>query len=162
MKQLQNFASGNIFQVSIYNGAAELNASDLTTLQGVATALEVEDTPLSVIYAPKIEAIASVGTNFAGENKKNVSVVVGEDGAGVSAELRADSKRADAVVSGVGVVLGLVSAAKVHESIGWVQKFPTGVALPAFVDGTLLRSLDKGVIEGIERLGFCSLLHTQD
>lgn len=150
VKQMQNFAGGDIRQIGVWNGSATLSASDLTTLQGVGSALESEDVPLSLAYAPKVVAPASMPMNLAGENKCRVSVVIGQDGEGVAATLHADASRGGATVSGLGVVLGLMSLASVHESIGWVQKFPTGIALPAFGDGTLYRSLDKGVIEALD------------
>lgn len=150
IKQMQNFAGGDIRQIGVWNGAATLTATDLTTLQGIGDTLESEDVPLSIVYAPKVIAPATMPTSLAGENKCRVSVVIGQDGEGVAATLHADKDRNGASVSGLGVVLGLMSAASVHESIGWVQKFPTGVVLPAFGDGTLFRSLDKGVIEALD------------
>lgn len=148
--KMQNFANGDIRQMGVWNGSTELTAADVTALQGVATELESADTPLSIIYAPKVTTVAGLKTDLAGSNQKNVSIVVGQDGEGVAATLHKDAMRAGSTVSGLGVVLGLVSAAKVNESISWVQKFPTGVALPAFGDGTLYRDYDKGVIEALD------------
>ena len=48
------------------------------------------------------------------------------------------------------MVLGLLSSAAVHESIGWVKNFPTGVNVPAFGDGTLYRDLDKALVEQLD------------
>lgn len=150
IKQMQNFAGGDIRQIGVWNGTAMMMATDLTTLQGIGKALENEDVPLSIAYAPKVDDLTKLSTNLAGENKCRVSVVIGQDGEGVAAILHTEADRNGASVSGLGVVLGLMSAASVHESIGWVQKFPTGIALPAFGDGTLFRSLDKGVIEALD------------
>lgn len=151
IKQMQNFAGGDIRQIGVWNGLTPLNKADLTTLQGIGKALEDEDAPISsILYAPQIKDVTKMATDSAGENKCRVSVVIGQDGAGRAAELHADSQRGDSSVSGLGIVLGLVSAASVHECIGWVQKFPTGVSLPAFGDGKLLRSLDKGDVEKLD------------
>lgn len=150
VKQMQNFAGGDIRQIGVWNGNTALSKTDITTLQGIGKALEDEDTPLSIIYAPKVSTPATLLKDLAGENKRNVSIIIGQDGEGVAATLHADAMRAGSTVSGLGIVLGLVSAASVHESIGWVAKFPTGVALPAFGDGTLYRSLDKGIIEALD------------
>ena len=149
IKQMQNFAGGDIRQIAVWNGTQALVATDVTTLQGVATALENEDVPLSIIYAPKVTNVSGL-PSLAGSNQKNVSVVIGQDGEGVAGELHSATDRNGATVSGVGIVLGLVSLAKVNESIAWVQKFPTGVALPAFGDGSLYRTYDSGVIEALD------------
>ena len=68
------------------------------------------------------------------------------------AELYKDkANAAKASVSGLGVVLGLISKAKVHQCIAWVKRnFPPGISLPAFGDGTLLRDLDKALVEQLD------------
>ncbi len=151
IKTLQNFTSGRIRQVGVYAGDVDLTADDLTTLQGIATTLESQDTPLSILYAPKISAISSLPTELYGGNKRNVSVVIAQAGSGTGATLYTDDQnRGSASVTAIGVVLGLVSLASVHESIAWVKKYPTGVDLPAFGDGTLLRSIDRAIIESLD------------
>lgn len=156
IKTMQNFAGGDIRQIGVYRGNNTLKAAELTNLQAVATKLEEEDMPLVILYAPKVANVTSLtSTVWAGENKKNVSVVIGQDMDGTAAALQKDKMSASAVVTGLGTVLGLVSAASVHESISWVQKFPTGVALPGFCDGTTeLRSLDKGIIDKLDECRF--------
>lgn len=46
--------------------------------------------------------------------------------------------------------LGITSKAAVHQSIASVEKFPTGIDLPAFGDGTLLRDLDTAIVENLD------------
>lgn len=71
VKQMQNFAGGDIRQLGIYRGNNTLKAADLTSLQTVATQLEEEDMPLVILYAPKIADLASLtSTQWAGENKR--------------------------------------------------------------------------------------------
>lgn len=152
IKTLQNYTGGALRQVAVWNGSKEISATDLTALQGIATALEEADRPLSIGYAPKVSAVADMPTDLAGAGKRNVSVVVGQDGEGTAAALYADEKNTDkSSVSGIGVWLGIVSAAAVHQSIAWVERFPTGIALPAFGDGTLLRDLDTAIIESLDK-----------
>lgn len=148
---MQNYAGGKLRQVGIWLGNVELTAAILTSIKGVATTLESRDVPLSVFVAPKVTSATELPTNLAGQNQCRVSVVIGQDGAGTAAELYASSDNTGkASVSGLGVVLGLVSLAAVHESIGWVKNFPTGISLPAFGDGVLLRTLDSAVIESLD------------
>ncbi|MDR2557038.1 MAG: DUF2586 domain-containing protein [Bacteroidales bacterium] len=129
IKIMQNYAEGKIRQIAVYNASVAIATASVTALQAVATQLESEDTPLSILYYPKVENIATLPT-ISATGRKNVSVVISKDG--------------------LGVVLGIVSAAKVNESIAWVKKFPTGIENPAFSDNTLLRDVDKTVVESID------------
>ena len=154
IKTVQNFAAGRIRQMGVWCGDRTLSADDLTALQGVADALAEEEAELSIIYAPKVDAVGSMPANLAGENKCRVSVVIGQAGSGTGAELFGDKANlAKASVSGLGVVMGLLSRAKVHQCIAWIKEFPTGVSLPAFGDGTLLRNVDKALLETLDSTG---------
>jgi len=152
IKTMQNFTGGKIRQIGVWDGATALNATNLIALQAIRTTLEAQDKPLSIGYAPKIAAVSGLPTDLAGANKSGVSVIIGQDGAGTAADLYKDAKNATAKssITAIGEWLGIVSAAAVHESIAWVEKFPTGIALPAFGDGTLLRDLDTAVIESLD------------
>lgn len=155
LKTVQNFAAGRIRQMGVWCGDVALaGGDDLTTLQGVADALAEEEAELSVVYAPKVASVKQLAVNLAGENKCRVSVVIGQAGSGVCAELMKDKGNATkASVSGLGIVLGLLSRAKVHQSIAYIKEFPTGVSLPAFGDGTLVRDVDKALIETLDNTG---------
>lgn len=151
VKKMQNFAGGKLRQIGIWEGDVELAADNLTALQGVASTLEGQDMPLGILYAPKITTVTSLPTNLAGD-KERVWVVIGQAGSSTGATLYDDdaNQTAKASVSGLGVVLGLVSLASVHEAVSWIEKFPTGVDVPAFGDGTLLTDLDRTVVESLD------------
>ncbi len=152
IKTVQNFASGRIRQMAVWCGDKEFNADDVTAIQGVADALDEENAPLSVLYAPKVTSVGNMPADVAGANQCRVSVVIAQAGSGTGAELYADEANSEtrASVSAIGVVLGLLSSAAVHQSIGWVKNFPTGVNVPAFGDGTLYRDLDKALVEQLD------------
>lgn len=151
IKTMQNFTGGKLRQIGVWDGATALDPTNLITLQAIRTTLEAQDKPLSIGYAPKIAAVSGLPTDLAGANKNGVSVIIGQDGAGTAADLYKDAKNtAKSSVTAIGEWLGIVSAAAVHESIAWVEKFPTGIALPAFGDGALLRDLDTAVIESLD------------
>lgn len=152
IKTVQNFASGRIRQLAIWCGDKAFSADDVTAIQGVADALDIENAPLSVLYAPKVGSVGNLPSDVAGANQCRVSVVIAQAGSGTGAELYADAanKTAKNSVSAIGVVLGLLSSAAVHQSIGWVKNFPTGVNVPAFGDGTLYRDLDKALVEQLD------------
>lgn len=152
IKTVQNYADGRIRQMGVWCGDLALGSGDdLTTLQGVADQLAEEAAELSVVYAPKVASVKQIATNLAGGNKCRVSVVIGQAGSGTGAELYKDKANAGkASVSGLGTVLGLISRAKVHQCIAWVKEFPTGITVPAFGDGTLLRDMDKALVEQLD------------
>ena len=154
IKTVQNFAEGRIRQIGVWCGDTPLNADDLTALQGIGDALAAEEAELSIVYAPKVESVQQLPVNLAGENKCRVSVSIGQGGSGTAAELYQDENNTEkASVTGLGVVMGLLSRAKVHQCIAWIKEFPTGVSLPAFGDGTLVRDVDKALLETLDSQG---------
>ena len=151
VKTVQNYAGGRIRQTGVWCGDRELSEDDLVTLQGVADNLAAGGAELSIIYSPKVSDIKTLPVDLAGAGKCRVSVVIGQAGSGRGAELYSDKENeSGTTVGGLGVVLGLVSLAKVHQCIAWVREFPTGVSLPAFGDGTLLRDIDRALVEQLD------------
>ena len=151
IKTVQNFADGRIRQIGVWCGDRVPSENDLTAIQGQAATLEAQGAELSVVYAPKVANVKQISTSLAGGGKCRVSVVIGQAGSGTGAKLYKDkANAAKASVSGLGVVLGLISKAKVHQCIAWVKEFPTGISLPAFGDGTLLRDMDKALVEQLD------------
>lgn len=159
IKAMQNFASGKLRQIGVYCGDKVLASAEITALQGVATTLESQDMPLSILYVAKV-ADVSVVVDMSGVGKRNVSILIGQDGEGLGATLFVDASNTSAksAVGVLGLVLGMVSLAGVHESIGWVQKFPSGIDSPGFVDGKLLKNLDKATIEALDTKRFLFLV----
>ena len=152
VKTMQNYAGGKLRQLAVWNGDKALEqGDDLTTLQGVADSLEANARELVILYAPKVTAVAQLSDKLAGGNKCRVSVVIAQAGSGTGDELYRDKGNAGkSSVSGLGTVLGLVSRAKVHQSIAWVREFPTGINVPAFGDGTKLNALDPAVVQKLD------------
>lgn len=158
IKQLQNYAGGRLRQVGVWNGTAELSDTIVNSLQSVATTLEAQNKPLSILYAPKVADVTKL-TSMAKPGRKNVSVIIAQDGDGTAKALYEDSSNTatKASVSALGELLGAVSKAAVHQSVAWVEQFPTNIALAGFGDGTLYRDLDNAVVEALDtaRFIFC-------
>ena len=152
IKQIQNFADGRLRQVGVWNGAVELSETILNTLQSVRTTLEQQNKPLSILYAPKVADVTKLPSDIAKTGRNGVSVIIGQDGAGTAAELyeAEANKTTKASVSALGDLLGAVSKASVHQSIAWVEQFPTNIALAAFGDGTKYRDIDTTVVESLD------------
>lgn len=154
LKMMQRYAQGRLRQVGIWLGDKAADTSLITTLQGVADGLASSAMPLVALLAPKVASpVASLPTNLVGKDKSRVSVVIAQDGEGLGAELynHADNRATKSSVSALGAFLGLLSLSKVHQSIGWVEQFPLGLSLPAFGDGSLLRSLDDAVVDTLDK-----------
>lgn len=122
MEELQNFANGEIRQVGFYDGGTALSTTNLNSIQTACDTLEAEDKPLSVIYAGNTQGVADLGSlpDLRALSNKNVSVVIGEDG-NASGKALADSLSQS--ITCLGACLGAIAFSKVHENIGWVDKF---------------------------------------
>lgn len=151
---VQNYADGAIRQFGIWDGLTELTKENVTLLQSQADALDLNNAPVSVGYAPSLKGgYLALPTDIAGAAPR-VSVIIAQPGGtndtGALLFAEATNKTTKNAVSCIGVWLGHVSAAAVHESISWVKKFPSGISLPAFSDGTLVRSVDKAWLEKLD------------
>jgi len=154
IKIMQNFAEGKIRQIGVYAPEELLAAGGLTALQGIAGGLEANDIPLSILYCPKIGAITGL-VSMAAIGQKNVSVLIGQSGTDTAKELF--DSGAGKCVGTIGNALGMLSKMAVHESIAWVAKCPTGISTPAFADGTLLKTVDIGVVNTLNDKRFIFL-----
>jgi hypothetical protein len=150
IKTVQNYAEGAIRQIAIWNGDTEPTTDLITKMESVADSLDTENAPLSVLYAPKVKNYKNLPTNLA-QGSARVSVVIAQAGSGTGAELYASKDNtAKASVSAIGVALGTLSKASVHQCIAWVKQFPSGISMPALGDGTLVKSIDKAELEKLD------------
>lgn len=150
LKTVQNYAEGAIRQMAIWNGDTAPTADNIVKLEAVADSLDTENAPLSTLYAPLVSNYKNLPSNLATNNPR-VSVVVAQAGSGTGAELyKSKDNKAKATVSAIGVALGTLSKAAVHQCIAWVKNFPSGISMPALGDGTLVRTIDKGELEKLD------------
>lgn len=150
MKTVQNYAEGAIRQMAIWNGDTALTADNIVKLEAVADSLDTENAPLSTLYAPLVSNYKNLPSNLATNNPR-VSVVIAQAGSGTGAELyKSKDNKTKATVSAIGVALGTLSKAAVHQCIAWVKNFPSGISMPALGDGTLVRTIDKGELEKLD------------
>ncbi len=151
---MQNYANGAIRQFGIWDGLTTLTAENVTLLQAKADALDINNAPAVVGYAPSLKSgYQALPTNIATAAPR-VSVIIAQPGGtndtGALLFAEASNKTTKNAVSCIGVWLGHVSAAAVHESISWVKKFPSGISLPALSDGTEVRNIDKAWLEKLD------------
>ena len=150
LKTVQNYAEGAIRQMAIWNGDTAPTADNIVKLEAVADSLDTENAPFSTLYAPLVSNYKNLPSNLATNNPR-VSVVIAQAGSGTGAELyKSKDNKAKATVSAIGVALGTLSKAAVHQCIAWVKNFPSGISMPALGDGTLVRTIDKGELEKLD------------
>lgn len=150
MKTVQNYAEGAIRQMAIWNGDTAPTADNIVKLEAVVDSLDTENAPLSTLYAPLVSNYKNLPSNLATNNPR-VSVVIAQAGSGTGAELyKSKDNKTKATVSAIGVALGTLSKAAVHQCIAWVKNFPSGISMPALGDGTLVRTIDKGELEKLD------------
>ncbi|MHB9003516.1 MAG: DUF2586 family protein [Coriobacteriia bacterium] len=151
INQMVSFSEGKMRKCTVWAYQLDLAAQELTTLQGIATALDALFTPVQIAYCPRIANISSL-TSLVSTGLRNVSVVIGQDGDGAGAAIYVLTANATNLysVSLAGLVCGHMSLAKVHESIAWVEKFPSGIPTPAFGDGTLVKNCSAAVITTLD------------
>lgn len=150
LKKVQNYAEGAIRQMAIWNGDTAPTADNIVKLEAVADSLDTENAPLSTLYAPLVSNYKNLPNNLATNNPR-VSVVIAQAGSGTGAELyKSKDNKTKATVSAIGVALGTLSKAAVHQCIAWVKNFPSGISMPALGDGTLVRTIDKGELEKLD------------
>jgi len=141
---LQTYAGGNIRQTGVFN-ATQLTVADV---QAQCKALEDAHRPLSVVltYSGKEDAdLATLkdNTNLAIDGMCNVSMLIGCD---MDTDLAA--ALGDYAYYGcIGLCIGAVSKAKVHESIAWVGNFPLGLKVPALFNGNQIRNIATSDLE---------------
>lgn len=150
LKTVQNYAEGAIRQMAIWNGVTAPTADNIVKLEAVADSLDTENAPLSTLYAPLVSNYKNLPSNLATNNPR-VSVVIAQAGSGTGAELyKSKDNKTKATVSAIGVALGTLSKAAVHQCIAWVKNFPSGISMPALGDGTLVHTIDKGELEKLD------------
>jgi hypothetical protein len=119
---MQNFAVGDIRQLSVFEKNVAFSAAQCAALQAIATANDNVYKPLQIILNAEISATGSVAdlVTLATQTAPNVSVCIAQDGANGGYHIY---KATGKSVGAVGAMLGAISFAKVNESIGWVAKF---------------------------------------
>ena len=163
--KMQEFANGEIRQIGVLY---LLNLSDasaiplrVTALQAQADALKVGHMPLNILFAPDIWGLdLTTLPDLRALTANNVSVTIGQSGNGLGKVLSDTNLRS---ITDLGAKLGAISAAKVNESILWVEKFPMVTAStefdePAFSTGDILKTIPLSQVNSIDNLGYIFLI----
>jgi len=158
VKTMQDTALGTIRQVGVYFVAAAFVDAQVSALQAVATTLKAESKPLQLLYGPDISGTSDLSTlsDQTLLTAPNVSVCIGQDGAGKGAALFISTGDS---ITDLGAKLGAVSAANVNESISYYEKFPmvtdgTEFDVAHFANGDAVALAATALVEAIDDKGY--------
>jgi Protein of unknown function (DUF2586) len=107
--------------------------------------------PMEVLYAPNFDGIATADLpSLAALTSPNVHIIIAQDGGAKGLDLYTEA--ATFSVGIIGTALGATSLAKVHENIGWVEKFNLAedggeLDIPALSNGVLISTLANNIIK---------------
>lgn len=157
---MQNFAMGEIKQISVFEKNVAFAAAQCAALQAIANANEAVYKPLQIILNAEISATASVASlvDLSTQTAPNVSVVIAQDGAAAGYKIY---KATGKSVGSCGAMLGAVSLALVSESIAWVSKFNMALGTEldtiAFSNGQLYSALADSQFESLNNYAYVFL-----
>lgn len=157
---MQNFAQGDIRQLSVFEKNVAFSAVQCAALQAIATANDDVYKPLQIILNAEISATASVAdlATLATQTAPNVSVCIAQDGANDGYHIY---KATGKSVGAIGAMLGAISLAKVNESIGWVAKFNMALGSEldtiAFSNGQFYTALAESQFDSLNDFSYIFL-----
>lgn len=152
-------AEGKMRQIAVYNPDNAFATADLGYVETQEQALETACMPAEILYAANIANISSLTTSLHTLTAQDVSVIIGQDGAGAGATLYTGMSTKKSVTC-IGASLGTLSKAKVCENIGGLEKFNVAngeLDVPAFADGSLVKNTASGTITDLDSKGFIFL-----
>lgn len=154
-------AGGEIRQMAVYAGGLTYAIAQLTTIQNIINAIANDAfKQFSVLYAANMEAITAVsGWSAVGDARtlaaRKVTPVASQDGSGVGAALYLSQSQS---ITNIGLKLGLLSRAKVNESIGAPLSFNesdgTEMEIPALANGDFVTDLTLTALGGLKDDGY--------
>lgn len=162
IQDAQDLAGGSIRQMAILhdsdNATPVIEAAVLGAMNTKLTALEADNKPLiaaiSTIYAAGT-AVSGAPDLTASDYERIVAV-----SGSTTATAPADSGTIN-FAAPLGAILGMMAAASVHESIGWVAKFDglngLGYLEPSHSDGEVGALIDKGYVDFVKYTGLNGL-----
>jgi len=148
VESLRTFANGKLRQIGVWTTKAYASGDPalLQTQYADSFALYAMH---EMLYSPNFrEVTTSSLPDLSALNNPNVHVLIGQDGAATGAALYSENGLYSVGV--IGAALGATSLAKVHENIGWVDKFNMAeeggeLDVPAISNGTKVSSLSTAI-----------------
>lgn len=156
IETVQNFADGKIRQFGVITAATAFNSTTVTALNtSCENMFNVHKPAIAILGCDTSSVALSALVDLRALSKKNVSVVIGQDGAATGAALAVSTTKS---VANVGAVLGAISLSKVHENVGWISKFnlvnSEELDVPAFGNAALVKNQTESLLNAIDAKGW--------
>lgn len=157
---MQNTAQGEIRQIGVYYKSTAFSSAHLTAIQAICTTLATNKKPLSAIVQAEVSGTADITTlaNMRLLTASNVSVVIGQDGAGSGYKI---FKATGKSIGMVGTTLGAVAFARVSDAINWYAKFDanngTEFDTLAFANGQAYTAISDTALAALDSYGWIFL-----
>ncbi|MGQ0737661.1 MAG: DUF2586 family protein [Bacteroidota bacterium] len=145
---LINFAAGKLRQVGVWTSKAFV-IGDVALLQTQYNDAFDLFVPAEIVYSPNLDGVTDANMpDLAALTSPNVHLSAGQDGGALGLTLY--TAAANYSVGVIGAILGAISLAKVHENIGWVEKFNMAedggeLDVPALSNGSLISALSSAL-----------------
>lgn len=157
---IQNYATGEIRQIGVYYKSTAFSSAHITTIQAICTSLATNKKPLSVLLQAEVSGTADITTlaNMRLLSAPNVSVLIGQDGAGAGYKVY---KATGKSIGMVGTTLGAVALARVSDAINWYAKFDanngTEFDTLAFANGQAYTAISDSALSALDSYGWIFL-----
>jgi hypothetical protein len=155
---LQKFRNGELKTIGVYL-QDDYASTIITGSQTYAEQCDSEGMPVNVIVACNFASF-SAATDKRALNSEYVSVCIAQDGAGDGLAL---FESEDKSITVIGAELATIAAAKVHENIGWVEKFnivgSTELTKLCLCDGTAIETLTNAEIDALNDKGHTLMVY---
>ena len=165
MADLQNYATGSIRQLFIYQKSAVFSTAQVNAIQAQNTSLEAIRIPYwSVILGGEISGTADLtgyAVNLKALTAPQVTVTIAQDGAAKGFKLY---KATGKSITNGGEALGTLSLSAVNNNWAWIGKFQVASSeldTLAFANGQLWTALSNGAQTNLDTLGFAILRKVQ-
>lgn len=158
VETLKTASSGEIRQYLYFaSRICVVEAEKATAAQAIMATIEAQYAPASILLALDMHSVTDLTTldDLRALTAPKVSVVIGQAGTGSVGENIAAVCGYSCTIGGA--VLGLMSTAKVHEDIGWLEKFDisgTEIAITALANGELLSNISSGALGNLHDKGY--------
>jgi hypothetical protein len=141
---LRTYANGRLRQIGAWTTKA-YTAGDIALLQHIYDDSFDIYAMHEILYSANLRGVTDANLpDVSAKASPNVHLIIGQDGAADGNTMYLENALYS--IGCIGAALGATSLAKVHENIGWVQKFDMSQAggeldVPALVNGSLFSAL---------------------
>jgi len=141
-------SNGTIRKMGVWT-SKPYTTGDIALLQGIYNDSYAVFAMHEIFYSPNLSEVTVDNLpDYSASLSPNVHTIIAQDGAALGSRLY---KSTDTIsVGALGAAMGTITLAKVHENMGWVEKFNLALEggeldVPALSNGTLISTLSNNI-----------------